>query len=133
MKIYYILLFTILLSYIKTEKYNIDDFKQSIWFWKSKSEGTYEINTGLDNYTIIGYLNNYDEKYTKLIVYNKTEEYYYFSLASYKKSKNYYIKDKEKDIFKINQTDYEIHNVIGNVFNNDNKICYLVILYKHYK
>ena len=137
MKIQYILLLIILFSYIKTDdhKYDIDDFKQSIWFWKSKSEGTYEINTGLDNYTIIGYLNNYDEKYTKLIVYNKTEEYYYFSLASYKKSKNYYIKDKEKDIFKIkfniNQTDYEIHNVIGNVFNNDNKICYLVTLYKH--
>ena len=134
MKIQYILLLIILFSYIKTDvhKYDIDDFKQSIWFWKSKSEGTYEINTGLNNsYKIIGYLNNYDEKYTKLIVYEKTEEYYYFSLASYKKSKNYYIKDKEKDIFKINQTDYEIHNVIGNVFNNDNKICYLVTLYKH--
>ena len=134
MKIQYILLLIILFSYIKTDndKYDIDDFKQSIWFWKSKSEGTYEINTGLNNsYKIIGYLNNYDEKYTKLIVYNTTEEYYYFSLASYKKSKNYYIKDKEKDIFKINQTDYEIHNVIGNVFNNDNKICYLVTLYKH--
>ena len=133
MKIQYILLLIILFSYIKTdnEKYDIDDFKQSIWFWKSKSEGTYEINTGLDNYTIIGYLNNYDEKYTKLIVYNKTEEYYYFSLASYKKSKNYYIKGEEKNIFSINQIDYEIHNVIGNVFNNDNKICYLVTLYKH--
>ena len=134
MKIQYILLLIILFSYIKTDdhKYDIDDFKQSIWFWKSKSEGTYEINTGLNNsYKIIGYLNNYDEKYTKLIVYEKTEEYYYFSLASYKKSKNYYIKDKEKDIFNISQTDYEIHNVIGNVFNNDNKICYLVTLYKH--
>ena len=67
MKIQYILLLIILFSYIKTdnEKYDIDDFKQSIWFWKSKSEGTYEINTGLDNYTIIGYLNNYDEKYCK--------------------------------------------------------------------
>ena len=133
MKIQYILLLIILFSYIKTDndRYDIDDFKQSIWFWKSKSEGTYEINTGLDNYTIIGYLNNYDEKYTKLIVYNKTKENYYFSLASYKKSKNYYIKEKEKDIFNISQTDYEIHNVIGNVFNNDNKICYLVTLYKH--
>ena len=134
MKIQYILLLIILFSYIKTdnEKYDIDDFKQSIWFWKSKSEGTYEINTGLDNkYKIIGYLNNYDEKYTKLIIYEKTEESYHFSLASYKKSKNYYIKDEEKNIFSINQIDYEIHNVIGNVFNNDNKICYLVTLYKH--
>ncbi len=134
MKIQYILLLIILFSYIKTdnEKYDIDDFKQSIWFWKSKSEGTYEINTGLDNkYKIIGYLNNYDEKYTKLIIYEKTEESYQFSLASYKKSKNYYIKDEEKNIFSINQIDYEIHNVIGNVFNNDNKICYLVTLYKH--
>ncbi len=131
MKIQYILLLIILFSYIKTdnEKYDIDDFKQSIWFWKSKSEGTYEINTGLDNkYKIIGYLNNYDEKYTKLIIYEKTEESYHFSLASYKKSKNYYIKDEEKNIFSINQIDYEIHNVIGNVFNNDNKICYLVTL-----
>ena len=134
MKIQYILLLIILFSYIKTdnEKYDIDDFKQSIWFWKSKSEGTYEINTGLDNkYKIIGYLNNYDEKYTKLIIYEKTKESYQFSLASYKKSKNYYIKDEEKNIFSINQIDYEIHNVIGNVFNNDNKICYLVTLYKH--
>lgn len=134
MKIQYILLLIILFSYIKTdnEKYDIDDFKQSIWFWKSKSEGTYEINTGLDNkYKIISYLNNYDEKYTKLIIYEKTEESYQFSLASYKKSKNYYIKDEEKNIFSINQIDYEIHNVIGNVFNNDNKICYLVSLYKH--
>ena len=134
MKIQYILLLIILFSYIKTDndKYDIDDFKQSIWFWKSKSEGTYEINTGLDNkYKIIGYLNNYDEKYTKLIIYEKTEESYHFSLASYKKSKNYYIKDEEKNIFSINQIDYEIHNVIGNVFNNDNKICYLVTLYKH--
>ena len=132
MKIHYILLFIILFSYIKNEKYNIDDFKQSIWFWKSKSEGTYEINTGLENnYKVIGYLNNYDEKYTKLIVYEKNESSYSFSLASYKKSKNYYIKEKEKNIFHINETDYEIHNVIGNVFNNDNKICYLVTLYQH--
>ena len=137
MKIQYILLLIILFSYIKTDddRYDIDDFKQSIWFWKSKSEGTYEINTGIDNYKVIGYLNNYDEKYTKLIVYEKNDNSYIFSLASYKKSTNYYIKDEEKNIFKvefkIEDKNYEIHNVIGNVFNNDNKICYLVTLYHH--
>ena len=126
-----LILFFLLFSYIKsdTEKYDIDEFKQTIWFWKSKSEGTYEINTGLEkNHKVIGYLNNYDDKYTNLIVYNynTTDDSYYFYLSEYKKSDNFVIKEK---LFSLNKNNSFIHNVIGNVFSNDNKVSYLVTLY----
>jgi integrin alpha FG-GAP repeat containing protein 1 len=125
-----LILFFLLFSYIKsdTEKYDIDEFKQTIWFWKSKSEGTYEINTGLEkNHKVIGYLNNYDDKYTNLIVYDKKDNNYNFYLAEYKKSDNFVIKE---NLFSKKIDGYNIHNVIGNVFSNDNKVSYLVTLYK---